>query len=422
MNRILVRTNLALILSFFACDRPRVAPKIVAVPRAAVVGSTTHSIQEIEFDPSVARFVETYCLGCHGDANSAKRISLEALADEESARKSGKLWELAMENVWSESMPPLGRPRPSREEIRAVDAWLDENLPRENGSSCRGPSFRRLNRSEYNNTIRDLTGLDLKPADDFPSDDLGDGFDNNGEVLSISPLLMERFVSAAEDVVKALARDQRLWSKVLIPEPDRTPPALRDFVQPVRSEPTKRVGFGAPRLAVDPAFVEAERAYQILRAFADRAFRRPALHEELTRLLALFESSRRDGENFESAIKLPLQAILSSPAFLYVGLPPANASLGFDPRSQDAYVLASRLSYFLWSSKPDEELEVLAGRGKSLLDPKILAGQVERMLENPRSRALARNFSTQWLQLRRLDNFQPDPGSFPRSIKRSETQ
>jgi hypothetical protein len=155
-----------------------------------------------------------------------------------------------------------------------------------------------------------------------------------------------------------------------------------------------------------------ESAQRILERFASRAYRRPVRGEELNRLLRFVEMAEKDHESFETGIGLAMQAVLVSPHFLF--------RVEMDRRPNDPaaihsindYELASRLSYFLWSSMPDDELFELA-RNKTLHEPEMLEKQVRRMLKDPRSLALVENFAGQWLQLRNLKEFKPDPDLFP---------
>ena len=114
-------------------------------------------------------------------------------------------------------MPPSPRPRPAPEEVAAVLDWIDANLAPEDTQLNPGRvTARRLNRAEYNNTVRDLLGVDFRPADDFPVDDSGYGFDNIGDVLSISPLLMEKYMAASDKIVRrAIVTDRSVKPKVL---------------------------------------------------------------------------------------------------------------------------------------------------------------------------------------------------------------
>src|SRR5262249_39178607 len=200
----------------------------------------------------------------------------------------------------------------------------------------------------------------------------------------------------------------------------RTPPvrypAPRSFrgpTPPVRGEAVKTVrqpGAGAPPID-DPKVRELQRAYRILRTFADRAYRRPVTHDELTRLLRFVEIAHKNNEDYEQGIRLALQAILVSPHLLF------RIELDPDPNNPDAvhpvkdFELASRLSYFLWSSMPDEELFRHAVQG-TLRKGDNLEAQVQRMLRDGKSRSLVDNFAGQWLQTRNLKDLTPDPDRF----------
>lgn len=151
-------------------------------------------------------------------------------------------------------------------------------------------------------------------------------------------------------------------------------------------------------------------AKTILSTLARRAFRRPVVEADLRPLLAFYNRGRRDG-SFEDGIQKALQAMLVSPDFLFrIEQDPKGAAPGTVYRISD-FELASRLSFFLWSSIPDEELLKLAGQGR-LKDAGTLRQQVDRMLRDPRSEALATNFAGQWLQLRNLATAKPDPQAF----------
>ena len=168
-------------------------------------------------------------------------------------------------------------------------------------------------------------------------------------------------------------------------------------------------------------------AREVLVEFASRAFRRPATTEEVDRLVAGFKKARPHKSCFEEAIKVPLIAVLCSPNFLFlaegnvgrianpsVATPAQEDGLPIRPTEDlNDHELASRLSYFLWSSMPDEELIELAASGK-LRDQGVLENQVDRMIENPKSQALVDNFTGQWLDLRKLGEVVPDPKQFPR--------
>ena len=280
---------------------------------------------------------------------------------------------------------------------------------------------RRLNRAQYNNTIRDLIGLDLRPADEFPSDDVGYGFDNIGEVLSTSPILVEMYLAAAEKVVDAAFQSPERRARIMNPPADFMPLAFRRYKPPVRSPRENKVLRTTP-IAVDPELQRQQRIYDILRAFADRAYRRPATHDELTRLLEhgdLRREGRRDAPN-------PPSGLRSRPCWSRLIFSSSGSSRAQAPARRHStlpeqdFELAARLSYFLWSSMPDDELLRLASQG-ALRRPDVLESQVKRMLRDRRSRALAEQFASQWLQTRKLATFTPDPKLFPEfdaSLKR----
>jgi hypothetical protein len=331
------------------------------------------------FAKNVAPLVERYCGKCHSPTKPRGDVVLTGFADEDAVLKKRSVWEQAADNLRSGDMPPPGKPRPSAEEMDVLNAFFDAVVFR---LDCGGPkdpgsaTLRRLNRAEYNNTIRDLVGIDFQPADDFPQDDVGYGFDNIGDVLSLPPLLMEKYLAAAEKIVeKALAS----------PEARK-----RIFIVTTQNE---------------------ESARQILERFATRAYRHPLRGDELRRLMRFVETAEKNRDGFETGIGLAMQAVLVSPHFLFRVETDRKPDDPTAIHPVNDYELASRLSYFLWSSMPDDELFELAGK-KKLREPDVLEPQVRRMLKDPRARALVDNFASQWLQLRNLKEFKPDPDLF----------
>ena len=329
------------------------------------------------FERDVRPLVARTCLGCHGERKPKGGINLKPAQGDEAAplRMSPDLWGRVAEALDDRSMPPQGKPAPSEEErsraVLALREALDAvELPRDPGP---GP-IQRLTRSQYNNTIRDLLGVDTHPADAFPADGGGgSGFDNNGTTLFVSPLLMERYLAAASQAL------------------DRADPSRWLIARP------------GPDLSAEDA------ARRCLEAFASKAFRRPAEESDLGPLLALYRRAAGRGEPFERALRPALRAVLVSPKFLFLA---ERAREVEGPYRVDDYELASRLSYFLWSAPPDAELAALAGRD-ALHDPAELDRQVRRMLADPRARALAEGFVGQWLRTAGLSGAEPDAGAFP---------
>jgi mono/diheme cytochrome c family protein len=494
----------------------------------------------VTFEKNVAPLVQQFCGGCHGASNPAGGLGLVTYKAGAAVLKARDIWERVASNVSSGTMPPEGAPKPTEAQKALIVSWIESTLSKAD-CDVKDPgrvTLRRLNRQEYNNTIRDLVGVDLRPADDFPSDDVGYGFDNIGDVLSLSPLLMEKYLTAAEKVSRAavaapedtnkpahfeaetlpgaskssfdtlvghifasngefgveydfpVAGEYKLRARAFGqqagPEPCKMALRLdgkdlntvevrvrRDAAQVYETKTTVPAGkhkftvaflndfyndMGGGRvqdrnLVVDyfeiqpplsargplPAshkriiFVEPtpanklQVARKILAAFASRAYRRPASAVEVDRLVKCVSFAEKQGESFERGIQLAMQSVLVSPHFLFkVELDPAPNNPKAS-RMLNSYEMASRLSYFLWSSMPDEELFDLAAKGK-LQDTKVVAAQVRRMLKDPKARALADNFAGQWLTLRNLASVSPDPKLFPgfdeklRTAMRTETE
>ena len=159
-----------------------------------------------EFDRSVKPFLARTCYQCHNAELKSGGLNLEAIQTATSIIQSREIWERVIRKLRTGEMPPKGVPRPNSEELKTVISWIEGELERADRLAKPDPgrvTVRRLNRAEYNNTVRDLLGVDLRPADGFPQDDSGYGFDNIGDVLSLSPVLMEKYLAAAERVARA---------------------------------------------------------------------------------------------------------------------------------------------------------------------------------------------------------------------------
>ncbi len=415
MNAMLLKSfGPALILAFACgCDRAGPVPAPTHSARDSdpiAADQETPPLPAPSYPRDIAPLLEHYCLKCHDSPGAEGGLALDVLGDEVAGKPNRPLLLRVADVLRSETMPPEAEPRPDPEERRTLDAWLDATIDVDDPPRGR-VAFRRLNRNEYNNTIRDLIGLDLHPADEFPADDIGYGFDNIGDVLATSPILVEMHLDAAESAIAAAFRTPEIRERIMNPPANTVPLAFRRYKPPVRSprgDKTLRVS----NAVEDPELKRQQRIYDILRGFADRAYRRPATHDELMRLFELVLSAEKDGEEAEAAIRRGLQAVLSSPHFLFR----AEQGYGHDgslaPLPENDFPLAARLSYFLWSSMPDDELYRLAIQG-TLRRRVNLEAQVARMLHDPRGRALSDNFGAQWLQTRKLLAFVPDPALFP---------
>ena len=336
-------------------------------------------------DDAPRLLLEVHCGGCHAGKEAAQGLVLVAARPSEpvAALSDLKLLERIADRVRSQSMPPPDAEPPLADAGRqSLVVWLDNRIDRSVGDA-RDPgtvAIRRLTRSEYRNTIRDLLGTDLPGIDidtsTFPSDDVAHGFDNLAEVNSLSPLLMDRYADAATTLGAA-------WAKAVLAR-ETEPPA----------------DAAAARSLAEAAVMP----------LLDRAYRRPASPDERQNVMVLFDRLTAAGFDRGEAVGAVAARILAAPAFLY--RIERDGPIGQD-RRVDGHELATRLSYFLWSTMPDDELMATAARDGLATDDAIRS-QVRRMLADKRIRqGLVENFAGQWLQTRRLAAIRPDPRAFP---------
>lgn len=478
-----------------------------------------------QFKSKIQPFLQNNCFKCHGNGKHKGDVALDKYTSFASIQSDLDTWQSVHDELEQHDMPPEKAPQPAADQVAMVMRYTSQALDFVDPSAPRDPGYvaiHRLNRTEYNNTIRDLVGVDFQPADDFPADDTGYGFDNIADVLSMSPLLAEKYLAAAEQVMdKAIVLENPNRPRITKYEPEkmqggyltagarelstngeitldhkfpvsaeyefrieaeqdqagtdaakmvfsvagqeiktfdvpnrrgrpkiytirikidagRQPISFaftNDFYDPDNPNPKRRdrnlyvdsfevegpLNLGPPApsdiqrrlLFCGPADGSAGEtcAEHILRSFARRAFRRPASDDEIRRLMKLYKEERIEGNSFEQSCKVALTAVLVSPHFLYrIETDPANSSA---PHPINDYELASRLSYFLWSSMPDDLLLTLAAEHR-LHQPAMLDAQVKRMLADPRADAFIHNFAGQWLELRNLATISPDPKIFPK--------
>lgn len=481
--------------------------------------------QNAQYRDQLIPLLRTYCFDCHGSEHAEGDVKLDKYESVEAVLGDRKEWMRALKQVQLGSMPPVGGPELDPQ-TRARMIKLIDDLA--NAVDCvRNPNpgkvtLRRLTRNEYRNTVRDLVDVDYEPAAGFPGDDVGYGFDNIGDVLSLPPLLMEKYLDAAEQIVgqaivtaapgqifevnrsgASLAGADKLavrGSSLGIYSRGTATLAVElpfagDFVltitasgdqggdEPVKVEvvsgkfkqivnvPNKteaeynvplKLGAGKREISFTfindfydaaskqdrnlyihhlnltgeerrPRFMlplklpesherlifarptgdvsEEQASATVLQRLASRAFRRPATQDEVKRLVALASQVRKDGGTYDESIQVALQAILVSPHFLFKVEQPATTDATGKYPTLTQYELATRISYFLWSSMPDDELLLLAHQGK-LRDPKILRGKVGRMMQDPRINRFVDNFASQWLELRSLSDSMPDKRQF----------
>jgi hypothetical protein len=371
----------------------------VALLCATVTVQAEETTSPHHFAEAIAPFLQNHCVGCHSGDDAEGGIELDRYRDSANVQTDYELWEKISRLINEHQMPPADEPRPSSLEIIDVSAAIEVELAAFDCTGHRHPgrvTIRRLNKAEYNNTIRDLVGLDLRLADDFPSDDVGNGFDNIGDVLTIPPILLEKYLGAAYAIAQRVYADEATRKRVFPHEPES-----------------------------DDERIEAAR--QNIRDFGSKAFRRPLTAAEEDRLFGIMGIAFRQGASIPEIFETVTVAILSSPHFIFRVEQDPEPDDEDGIRELNGYELASRLSYFLWSSMPDQRLFDLAASGE-LTKREVLAAEAERMLADPKSRALVDNFAGQWLQLRDVSRLMPDPEKFPdfdgelRTAMRRETE
>ncbi len=342
---------------------------------------------ESNFEKNVAPFLQTHCIACHSGDEAEAGIAFDGFTRSSNVQQHYELWEKVIRLVQDRQMPPVEEEQPTSKEIQRLAAAIKTELASFDCSAEKRPghvTIRRLNRVEYNNTIRALTGLDILPADDFPADDVGEGFDNVGDVLMISPVLLEKYLSAAETIAAKVMANEKARDRVFPHKPD-TDADTADIIRTARRN---------------------------VREFATRAFRRPVTDDEEQRLFELMKFAWEQDSSPELIQETIIAAILSNSHFLF-RVENGKATKDDGIRALNDYELASRLSYFLWSTMPDGRLFDLARQGK-LQNPKTLAAEAKRMLKDKRSVALVKNFAGQWLQLRDIPKLTPDRTAYPK--------
>ncbi|MEW4455344.1 DUF1592 domain-containing protein [Bremerella sp. JC817] len=488
--------------------------------------SQLHAAKRAEMDADYSKkivpFMQSYCMDCHSGATPEAGLDLEKFRSLEDVTTVGrKKWSSVLDMLVNGTMPPRDYDQPAVEELQSVLTWVQDALSSIDCSSPANPgreTIRRLNRVEYQNTIRDLVGIDYQATQSFPADDVGYGFDNIGDVLSTSPLLFEKFYEAADEIAtRAIITDReqlvpkhdlplaqfklkqgnpsgrnltfpsnntgsyeldvepgsytvaiyayasqsgnepakmgvRIGSKtsktfaVENTTPDSHPMEIKmrvpkgklplevaflnDHYDPGNPDPRRRdrnlfinrIELRGPDSNLDARYPESHKriifvrpgehgldelqaAQQVVARFASRAFRRPVTNGEMERLMILYGMAKEDGLNYEGAIREVVVGILCSPNFLFK----VEEDTQEGTHALDDYQLATRLSYFLWSTMPDEDLLQQAWKGTLRQNLDV---QITRMLADPKAKQLTENFAGQWLEMRKLDIVQPDRERF----------
>jgi hypothetical protein len=507
---------------------------------AQLYSGAAESVATAHFQQAIQPLLAQYCYDCHGDGMKKGGLALDTFEAEPARPENRELWWKVMKYVRGGIMPPQNKPHPSIAERERLAKWIKFEAF---GIDPTNPdpgrvTIRRLNRVEYHNTIHDLMGVDFATEVEFPPDDTGYGFDDIGDVLTLSPMLLEKYVAAAKAIVaeavptvskvipetiisgskfhsieanakqpgqvresalalsyyepaavtteyraehpgeyrlalelavkgefdfdpgKCRARvkvdDQEVLQKEfgwndrktfhfdferrweagkhqftlelepLTPAEKKIHPLELRIVSMAVRGPMEKAFWRQPKnyARFFPREVPATRsdrrkyAHEILANFAKRAFRRPVDERTIERLTSLAEQVyNRHDKTFEAGIAQGFIAVLSSPRFLFriEEAEPGTSPAGFEP--VDEYALASRLSYFLWSSMPDDTLFELAARHELR---KNLDAQVKRMTKDGRLEAMVKNFTGQWLQLRDIDGITIDARAVFAREKRKE--
>ena len=480
-----------------------------------------------------------YCFSCHNQRLKTAGLTLDTL-DVENIGAHAETWEKVVRKLRASAMPPVGLPRPEKSGYDGLISWLEGELDTAAAAAPnpgKAPTFHRLNRTEYQNAVRDLLALEIDAASLLPADDAAFGFDNIGEALTVSPDLLDSYLSAANKISRLAVGDSRLESKTYglskyhlqdhqmnedLPFGSRGGLAVRHYF-PYDGEYVIKVrvdgGRGGPQadtveIRIDGARVAAlttggrgaedpeelgavetrvrikaglrvvgasfprailpaetrfpqfypwghsavfntttgaaryvkvfnvvvtgpyvpagpgstpsrQRIFQcqpttaqekascaakILGSLARSANRRPVSDRDVAPLLAAYKT--RQGDGFEHGVQAALERLLVDPEFIFrVESNRANVKPGAVYALSDVE-LASRLSFFLWSSIPDDKLLELAERGE-LKRPAVFEQQVRRMLADERAKALVNSFAAQWLFLRNVRLGSPDTFEFP---------
>lgn len=344
-----------------------------------------------------------HCGSCHNALDKKAGIDFDAYVWVHQVVRRGNMWTKLVDMVESGEMPPENKPRLTQAEIDTIKVYVNSYL--NSALDDADPGIippRRLSNREYKYSVFDLLGVEIPVDSIFPTDPSGGGgFDNQGRVLSVNILQMEKYYDAADLAVEQAYSNTDSWRE-LVPS----------FRQPLGyGLKAWWVNFWSGKdISTQPAVAAAKKA---LIPFVTQAYRRFPTAEEETRILSFFEEVYSTAEEapYDTGIKEAMKMVMISHQFLF--------RTEADPMQEGNYLisnfeLATRLSYFLWSSLPDQTLLEVAYRD-DLHDKEVLTGQVIRMLKDPKSRRMAESFATQWLETSKLrdNSFEMDENKFP---------
>lgn len=330
---------------------------------------------------AAAAIISRYCVDCHDGKEPSGGVNLAGPLTAGRVIRDARDWNKAIRVARYHEMPPPDADQPTAAERKQLTIWLNETLAKTASSPSPDPgaaTIRRLNRFELKNTLFDLLGVEGDLTRDLPTDPPAYGFDNVGDALFTTPELLEKYVDLARVVAEQVLAN----------------PALRE------------------RLCWTKPLAGREAIAAALTPVLRRAFRRPPTAPEIASRVALVERTGAKGDSRDLGLRLALESILVSPHFLFrVEADQAPAGSNKPYRVTD-HELATRLSYFLWSTQPDGELDRLADQHK-LRDATTLRAQVSRMLASPKADALATHFVAQWLRIREILTLGVDYRSYP---------
>lgn len=354
---------------------------------------------------SVRPLIRKHCASCHNQTDKKGGININDIDFAIGVTLRGELFQNVVRQVEARTMPPDSKPAMTDEEIRQMVDGINMLLEKALAKPDPGEAImRRLSNREYRYTVMDLTGVDFEARDFFPPDGSGgEGFDNQSRTLFITPLLMERYYAAADSVLSRAWRNPELWQQ-LVPESYSPGVSERMSVWWNKTILNREVNLDKP----------VGKALQTLVPFATRSYRRFLTPEEKDQLGFFFREMYLSywGEEYayDKAIRETLKSILISPNFIYRA--EANYPVS-DPYQISGFELATRLSYLLWSSGPDQELLEVAYR-EDLHDPAVLEKETLRMMQDPRFLRFAESFAGQWLEVEEaMEEPKADPETFP---------
>ena len=365
-------------------------------------------MDSLSYENQIRPLMAKKCFECHNTGNTKGGVNLDNYKEIGRVIQDGKFWLKVLDQIRTRSMPPKSEPALSENDYHQLVDGINSIL--QSSLSQKSPGhvvIRRLSHSEYHFTIQDLLHVDFDARNYFPSDGSGGGgFDNQAKALFFTPLKLERYYDAADLIVTQAYNDADKWASVVpIVYKQNWWQRFRNWVKSLFSDEYEEVN--APELAAE----------KVIFPFAARAFRRFLKEDEKSKLIQMFrkvydqKDSLEDPRRFNESIAQTFKSVLISPNFLY--------RAEEEPEKTGSYALgnfevATRLSYFLWSSMPDQELFNLAYLGM-LEDTVVLENQVRRMLADPKAKRFAENFSVQWLGISKLLDNEPmvDPVKYP---------